>query len=179
MIAERMPTRDEIIARRARLGCPRQTSVFVPMNLVRVVNEGPSEPIERPDDDAVQIPRFISLAKFAPVQTRVSRFVELCKLVGAVTGVERWQLEGPHRKKETVKGKKLLYWLAYRHTRLSYPQIGGLLNKDHTTILHGSNCVQRYIDAYEIDVSSEDASTNALNIWDYFGNAKFDLPRAS
>lgn len=47
------------------------------------------------------------------------------------------QIKGPARHRGIVRIRQLLMWRLYRETRLSLPQIGKLLNRDHTTVLSG------------------------------------------
>ena len=45
------------------------------------------------------------------------------------------QLKGPCRKMRHVMARTVLVGLARKHTKLSYPALGLLMNKDHSTLV--------------------------------------------
>lgn len=56
-------------------------------------------------------------------------------------GVSRVDLKGKARHKEIVVPRQVAMYLLREDTRLSTPDIGKLLSRDHTTVIHGVNLV--------------------------------------
>ena len=52
----------------------------------------------------------------------------------------------PRRHKEAMYNRMLVYLIAHDYCQLSYSAIGRVLNRDHTTVIHG---VKRAVDEYE------------------------------
>ena len=55
---------------------------------------------------------------------------EICRMYG----VERIHLFSRRRDKKVVEARKTAYWVL-RNCGLSFPQIGKIMHKDHTTVL--------------------------------------------
>jgi transposase len=86
------------------------------------------------------------------------------RLLFAVCGsysVSTQAVLGVRRSSDVVKPRQVLMALAYRNTRLSYPQIGERLSRDHTTVLHGVRVAQEKffddISAIEAELFRESA----------------------
>jgi chromosomal replication initiator protein len=67
----------------------------------------------------------------AAVLTAVSRYY----------GVKLDDLKGKARHKQVVVPRQIAMYLLYEDARLSTPEVGRLLNRDHTTVLHGLKLV--------------------------------------
>jgi len=61
---------------------------------------------------------------------------EVIKSVMDTTGIGRVDLLGTSRSKHIVKARHLAMALIRKHCGMSYPQIGRIFNRDHTTILY-------------------------------------------
>ena len=55
----------------------------------------------------------------------------------AATGISPKQILGPRRRPDIVHARQLVYKIAVEFTNYSYPQIGNMLNRDHSTIIQG------------------------------------------
>jgi chromosomal replication initiator protein len=61
--------------------------------------------------------------------------------VGRYFGVKLEDLKGKARHKQIVVPRQIAMYLLYEDARLSTPEVGRLLNRDHTTVLHGVKLV--------------------------------------
>ena len=57
--------------------------------------------------------------------------------------VSKEELFGSCRDAKLVKYRHVLFWMLRRNTKLSYPQIGRDFDRDHTTIIHGMQKVEK------------------------------------
>lgn len=57
--------------------------------------------------------------------------------------VTKEELLGKRRNKKYVDARHVLFYLAYTKTSLTLPEIGRLVDRDHTTILHGCQKIKR------------------------------------
>lgn len=71
---------------------------------------------------------------------------EIINFVAASTDIPRQEIIDLRRTKNVIGARHLVYWLCRETTGLSLPRIGQLLQgRDHTTILHGCNKINRHI----------------------------------
>lgn len=61
------------------------------------------------------------------------------KIVLTVSGYNLSDLRKQNRKKHLVDVRQLFVLLCIQHTAYSYPTIGAILGRDHTTIMHIKN----------------------------------------
>ncbi len=59
----------------------------------------------------------------------------------AATGINPKQILGPRRRPDIVHARQLVYKIAVEFTNYSYPQIGNMLNRDHSTIIQGYKAI--------------------------------------
>jgi len=58
--------------------------------------------------------------------------------VSKVTNIPRHELCSPRRLRYLLPARMAVYFIAYKHTGKSFPQIGRAVGgRDHTTVLHG------------------------------------------
>jgi len=69
----------------------------------------------------------------AEIQQAVARFYHL----------RQDALIGPRRHYEVSRPRQVAMYLARKHTRASFPQIGRLFRRDHSTIVHGVQMVKQ------------------------------------
>ena len=65
------------------------------------------------------------------------RFQQIVNAAARYYGLTRADIFGPCRARRYSRPRQMVMLLARAHTKLSQPQIGMLLKRDHTTILHG------------------------------------------
>jgi len=53
------------------------------------------------------------------------------------------------RRQDILWTRYRIYWRARRETSASYPQIGRVMKRDHTTVIHGERCYQARLDGKE------------------------------
>jgi len=53
------------------------------------------------------------------------------------------------RRQDILWTRYRIYWRARKETNASYPQIGRVLKRDHTTVIHGERCYQARLDGKE------------------------------
>jgi chromosomal replication initiation ATPase DnaA len=71
------------------------------------------------------------------IQVRTVPLRELARHVSEAYGVTTADLVSERLTGEIVRARLCLYWLARRHTLHSYPTIGRVLRRDHSTVLSG------------------------------------------
>jgi chromosomal replication initiation ATPase DnaA len=71
------------------------------------------------------------------IQVRTVPLRELARHVCDAYGVTTADLVSERLTGEIVRARLCLYWLARRHTLHSYPAIGRVLRRDHSTVLSG------------------------------------------
>lgn len=71
----------------------------------------------------------------APTLPRLGALTEIIASVAAVYGVEHTDIVGRLRTKSIAEARMLCCLLAKRCTRLSFPEIGMVLGRDHTTVM--------------------------------------------
>lgn len=80
-----------------------------------------------------------SIMTAAPTLRKTDPFF-LRKLLEAVASEFRFsvdQLRSQIRKQELVDARHVFCWLARNHSSASYPMIGRMLDRDHSTVMHG------------------------------------------
>lgn len=65
----------------------------------------------------------------------MTTFAKLQKGVIRQFSVTKEELNGKCRDRRLVMARTILAGLARKHTDLSYPQLGRLMNRDHTTVI--------------------------------------------
>jgi len=71
------------------------------------------------------------------IEVRTVPLRELARHVSKAYGVSTADLISQRLTGEIVRARLCLYYLARRHTLHSYPAIGRVLRRDHTTVLTG------------------------------------------
>ena len=89
-------------------------------------------------------------AEAEPVEVRYFA-AEILAAVCVVRKIDKTDLLSPRRTPKTVTIRHEAYWLVKKLTKLSLPQIGRILERDHATILHGVRKHQAKIDAGLVD----------------------------
>ncbi|MDE2103458.1 MAG: hypothetical protein KGL39_39820 [Patescibacteria group bacterium] len=88
--------------------------------------------------------------------------VAIPDIVAAVahkSGIATVQLLGERRQKHIAKQRFMLYWLCRELTGHSYPLLGRMLNRDHTTLLHG---IKRFEEMRQSDMKLKQISDELL-----------------
>ena len=83
------------------------------------------------------------LDEFAPALPVQSSFEDLLRIVAEGFGLSPEQLGSRVRRREIVNARNTLFYLARKHTDLTLEQIGGRLNKRHSTVLKGIAAVEQ------------------------------------
>ena len=83
------------------------------------------------------------------IVARAPRLVAILDAVSHVYSIGKLDLIGHSRFRNIVEARFAFYWLAKTLTIRGYLYIGRFLgDRDHTTIMHGINCVNRDMDKY-------------------------------
>lgn len=73
----------------------------------------------------------------------------ILEVVSRISGVTVQEMVAPRRATRICNVRHCVMWLAKKHTKMSLPQIGaGLGNRDHSTISHGVNKVEKNLPKY-------------------------------
>ncbi len=68
---------------------------------------------------------------------RSSSLHQVIALVAEASGIPRRELLSSRRTKRTVEVRQAAMWLARQTSLHSYPAIGRVFRRDHTTVMHG------------------------------------------
>jgi hypothetical protein len=105
------------------------------------------------------------LRELAPVRLDQNiRTADIIRIVAQITGVSEAILRGGTRPAPVTKARAIIYWAAPQYNNSSLPGVGRVMNKDHTTVLHGRNRVQRVFDAAN-RVPDADLFINVRWLW--------------
>lgn len=74
--------------------------------------------------------------------TRRNSFASIARATSRVFDVSLDELKGRGRSNNLIKPRHVIYYLANTELKLSLTNIGRLMNRDHTSILHGVNSVR-------------------------------------
>lgn len=83
----------------------------------------------------------------------VPRMQDIIRAIEAAIHVPRGDLVSSRKAAHVVRCRHIAMWIARRASAMSFPQIGRMLGgRDHSTIMHGVNKVQRNFVEFEADV---------------------------
>lgn len=74
--------------------------------------------------------------------TRRNSFASIARATSRVFDVSLDDLKGRGRSSNLIKPRHVIYYLANTELKLSLTNVGRLMNRDHTSILHGVNSVR-------------------------------------
>jgi chromosomal replication initiator protein len=78
-----------------------------------------------------------------PLRRTVLSIDQILRTIGSYYQVDEIDLLGPRRNKEFVHPRQVMMYLLRHELNYSFPKIGRELNKDHTTIMHGVEKLER------------------------------------
>lgn len=79
------------------------------------------------------------------------RLDTLIETVAEETSISREDILSESRWDEVCRSRHILCYLAaelFSPAKMSYAQIGGYLNKDHSSVMHGKESIQNAMDVY-------------------------------
>lgn len=128
----------------ARAVVDRGIDLRRPSSVIRLVKEQPEETLDVPAQ-AQEISEPVNNSPVEVPGQAVKRAEELATSVWAIIdavasfyGVRRIALLSQRRTKNLVYPRHIICFLAHTHTEASFPVIGRIMKRDHTTIIHGS-----------------------------------------
>ena len=62
------------------------------------------------------------------------------------TGVSLGDLMGRNRMQLVAQARNLCFWLLRTHMPMSYPEIGKMFDRDHTTVMAGVRSASRHVE---------------------------------
>jgi chromosomal replication initiator protein len=82
-----------------------------------------------------------------PVYERVSTAPvdRVIEIVGKFYGVAQADLLGTDRTQHVAMVRHIAMYLARAHCRLSYPELGGVFGRDHSSVIHAVRMIERRI----------------------------------
>jgi chromosomal replication initiator protein len=69
------------------------------------------------------------------------------ELVAKFYGVDQADLVGGCRTQHVAMVRHIAMYLARTYCRLSYPELGGVFGRDHSSVIHGVHAIERRIHA--------------------------------
>lgn len=123
------------------------------------VIEQQREPVVVPIVEAV-IPKIekVEVKKYPSLEA-------IIKAVALYYNVSRIDILSPRREAALVYARHVVCYLARELTLLAYPTIGRLLNRDHTSVLHGAQKITR------LRLTDEKLAQDLLNLRSLLGDA--------
>jgi chromosomal replication initiation ATPase DnaA len=91
-----------------------------------------------------------------------------------VTGIPFSEISGPKRQFQIRRARQLCYFIMSKYTTKSFPQIGGFLDRDHTSVLHGVDMVVDNIKLAAIGKAKDNYSLLIPRILEKLGINKDD-----
>jgi len=86
--------------------------------------------------------------------TRRNSFASVVRATTRTYGVGLDELKGAGRKGNLIKPRHIIYYLANTELRLSLSNIGRMMKRDHTSILHGVKSMREKM-RYDVNLSRE------------------------
>lgn len=80
--------------------------------------------------------KIIAYRKFLSGEYSGVTYAQIEFRVCRLFGVSRLEIRGPRGNANTANARHCLAYWARRLLRMSYPQIGKMMNRDHTTVIH-------------------------------------------
>jgi len=62
---------------------------------------------------------------------------DLLRTVAAISNFSVGQIKSPSRERNLCCARQAYFYLAHRHTKSSFPAIGKIMDRDHSTVFHG------------------------------------------
>lgn len=87
-----------------------------------------------------------ALAPAAYQINHVRKGKEIIELTAKAYKLTPISLINQDRRPSIVHARQVAYWLL-RQNRFSFPQIGRMMKRDHSTVMHGCKCVEASIKA--------------------------------
>ena len=91
------------------------------------------------------------------------------KVTATLEAVARWfdvsvkAILGNSRLTSIARARHVAMYLLYKHTQMSYPEVGKLFDRDHTSVLHAVRRVGRYDFITELDINEIYAEVQQLS----------------
>ena len=93
----------------------------------------------------------------SPEFRREPTVTDVMRVVSECTGIARSKLRSHRRKPEITRARAMVCYLAREYTAVSWPTLGRMLCKDHTTAIYAAEAAERYMardEAYRRQVST-------------------------
>lgn len=78
-----------------------------------------------------------------PILIRKPSVAEIIKEVGLFLGFTRLDILSPRREKEVCRARQISVYLAKKFTLRSFPELGRIFGRDHSTLVHSSQKIER------------------------------------
>lgn len=71
--------------------------------------------------------------------------LEVVKIVAEITGVEEELILSRNREEDVSFARHLCFYLITKHTNFGWSLTGRLMNRDHSSVIHGHNKIDGYV----------------------------------
>ena len=122
------------------------------------------EIVERREIAAAQAAKEAAMraAEASAAANSVIKVADIVRIVSAVCDVHRELLTSEKRQPKYVRARFMIYWLVRKFIGASLPQIGRILRRDHSSVLHGIKCVEGNRAKYEPELSKAEKKLNDI-----------------
>lgn len=96
---------------------------------------------------------FIRLAPLIDTTFKTDRMRNLAETVGRITSIDLQNMMALNRQRHHVRARHIVYYIARHAFNYSFPVIGDLLGRDHSTIMHGVTKVENNPEYFEPELS--------------------------
>lgn len=93
------------------------------------------------------------IPRYDPHLGQPPQLIQLLNEVNIRTGISMMELKSPRRFAKVVRARMIFYMLAKTTTPRSLHQIAKVVDRDHSTVLHGIQCVERDRARFEPELS--------------------------
>jgi len=83
------------------------------------------------------------MPELPPIPARGADYTEALRCVATAYTISVTELVGSDKHKQVAEARTVAYWLLRTQTRLSFPEIGRVLHKDHTSAMSGVKRCER------------------------------------
>jgi chromosomal replication initiator protein len=97
---------------------------------------------------------ILEVSSESAILPRVIKLSSILVAVSNATAVNIREIISPRRSAYIVRARMVYFWIARKYTSRSLPQIGHSCgNRDHSTVMHGINKVERQMDGFAADIA--------------------------
>lgn len=128
---------------------PKITSIYT--------SKHPSETVIHRDVLAISSDLKANVANMAALNPNISVFNTIVEVTCYLSGYQKSLLKSDQRYKRIVYWRQVTFWLLRKHTNRSFYYIGSKFNRDHSTVVHACQKIDRDFEKYRLDIEKAES----------------------